>query len=151
MNTRQLNRADRLAGWSAADVLTPPIPAAAAATLPRLARVDDETAPLEYRARCYLDANCAQCHRPGGVRAAFDARILVPLDRQNLIDGPVVSADLGIPNPRVIAPGDRARSMLLQRLSRRHDPFAMPPIGSNTADPAAIDVIGRWVDSLPPR
>jgi mono/diheme cytochrome c family protein len=48
-------------------------------SLPKSASIHDQTATLELRVRSYLDANCAHCHRPGGVRANFDARLETPL------------------------------------------------------------------------
>ena len=42
---------------------------------------------LETRVRSYIDANCSQCHRPGGAYANFDARFTTPLDSQGLIYG----------------------------------------------------------------
>ncbi|MEL7447998.1 MAG: PQQ-dependent sugar dehydrogenase, partial [Pseudomonadota bacterium] len=46
-------------------MLTTPLPAATE-DLHALAAVDDASFPVERRARGYLHANCAGCHRPGG-------------------------------------------------------------------------------------
>jgi mono/diheme cytochrome c family protein len=115
---------------------------------PRLTAVTDATASLEQRARSYLDVNCAQCHRPGGVRSEFDARFETPLERQKLIGGKLVAADLGIPGAVAIAPGDRSRSMIYQRMKRRQDVFNMPPLASHQVDATALEVVGQWIDSL---
>jgi hypothetical protein len=34
-------------------------------------------------------------------------------------------------------------------MQRRRDVFNMPPLASRASDGAALDVIGRWIDSLP--
>ncbi len=47
----------------------------------------------------YLDANCSQCHRPGGTVAYFDARFDTPLEQQSLVDGKVL-IDEGIDRAR---------------------------------------------------
>ena len=96
---------------------------------PKLARLDDPTRSLEDRARSYLDANCAQCHRPRGTVAYFDARYDTPLARQNLIDGPVL-IDERIDHPRVIAPNDIWRSILYMRTDTT-EAFKMPPLARN--------------------
>ncbi len=83
VKTRQMNRAftyptgvtdNQLRAWNHLGLFQPAINDADIANMPTLAAADDPTRGLEDRARSYLDANCAQCHRPGGTVAYFDAR-----------------------------------------------------------------------------
>jgi len=118
---------------------------------PRLVNVTNVAAPLELRARSYLDANCSMCHRPGGVGAFFDARFDTPLPRQNLVNGPVANQlGLGGANQaaKVIVPGATNRSILYRRLSLVGD-NQMPPLGRNLVDTNAAAVLGQWISRLP--
>jgi mono/diheme cytochrome c family protein len=115
----------------------------------RLAGLSDQAASPEHRVRSYLDANCAQCHRPGGARGLFDARFETPLARQNLVNGPVAAADLGFPGAKLVVPGDAVRSVLYQRMIRRHDVYAMPPLASNEVDGQAVAALIEWINGLP--
>lgn len=164
VNTRQLNglpardcveagrkesaNVNQLLLWTRRRMFERDLADTAPAQLPRLAALTDESAPLEYRVRSYLDANCAQCHRPGGVRAEFDARFEVPLSQQKLLTAQLLNADLGIAGPAVVVPGNRERSMLYQRMKRRHDVFNMPPLATNRVDEEALELVGRWIDGL---
>ncbi len=116
--------------------------------LDRLRAVSDRGASLEQRVRSYLDANCAHCHRPGGARGLFDARFDVPLARQNIVNGEVAAADLGMAGAKVVAPGDLGKSMLYQRMNRRRDVFNMPPLASREVDQEAVGAVGEWINSL---
>jgi uncharacterized repeat protein (TIGR03806 family) len=154
VNTRQLNRTcggaaeNQLLAWGRLGLFEAPPAAADPVKLPRLFAVTDEQAPLAERVRSYLDANCSQCHRPGGVRAPFDARFEVPLAKQNLLGTALLAADLGVLGARVVVPGDRARSMLYQRMRRRQDVFDMPPLATHLVDEQAVELVGRWIDGL---
>jgi uncharacterized repeat protein (TIGR03806 family) len=117
--------------------------------LRRLVPVTDQAAPLEQRVRSYLDSNCAQCHRPGGARAEFDARLDTPLQLQKLIGGPLIGADLGVPGARVVTPGAPERSMIYLRMSRRQGVFNMPPLATNVVDADAVAAVAAWIRSLP--
>jgi glucose/arabinose dehydrogenase len=110
--------------------------------------VADSSAGLEDRVRSYLDSNCAQCHRPGGVRAFFDARFTTPLPAQGLIRGEL-EVPYFDPGDRVIVPGDLARSILKVRHGTTGT-LKMPPIAKNLVDEQAAQVIGDWILSLPP-
>ena len=113
----------------------------------RLVSVTNTAAPLQLRVRSYLDANCAQCHRPGGVEAFFDARFDTPLAKQNLINGPIADA-LGISGAKIIVPRDIAKSILLRRISVL-GASQMPPLAKNVVDTKAVTVVADWIKSLP--
>ena len=113
----------------------------------RLTRPDDRDRPIEDRARSYLDANCAHCHRPGGAAADFDARIVTPLAQQNLI-GASARINLGIASAKQVAPNDPWRSMIAARLATL-ETTKMPPLGHEAVDHEGLAVLREWIASLP--
>jgi uncharacterized repeat protein (TIGR03806 family) len=155
VNTRQINRPgqqsagveqNQLREWNRAGLFATRIADEEFAALPRLAAADDRTRSVEDRARSYLDANCAQCHRPGGTVAGFDARYETPLDAQALVEGRVL-IDQGIDRARIIAPHDPWRSMALLRMDTTDD-IRMPPLARQTVDSSGVGIIRDWVLSL---
>lgn len=156
VKTRQLNRTftfpsgvtdNELRAWNHVGLFEPKLNEAELRDFPQLAGADDTTRSLEDRARSYLDANCAQCHRPRGTVAYFDARYDTPLARQNLIGGPVL-IDERIDNPRIIAPHDIWRSILFMRTDTL-EAFKMPPLARNTIDVEGMSLLRQWIESLP--
>ena len=118
------------------------------ATFDKLAALGDPAASLEKRARSYLDANCASCHRPGGVQAFWDARFDTPLPQQGLLYG-ILASNLGDPTARVMVPQDLTRSALHRRASSV-GPIQMPPLARNRVDTTGMDVLAQWIGSLAP-
>ena len=126
VNTRQLNGkgGHPLVDWSRAGKFGKPLDAGALADLPRLVALDDPSARPEEKVRSYLDVNCAHCHRPGGVRARFDAR--AEADPAAGLIGGEPQHPLGLAGSRLIAPGDVSRSLLQP-----------PPVERRPGDPDA--------------
>jgi len=126
---------------------TTPLPGPAS-SLPAMTDPADASASLSDRARSYLHTNCAQCHRPGGPTPVnMDLRYTTSLANTNACDVVPLNGDLGIAGARLIAPGDSARSIVINRASRR-DSHGMPPLGSNLADPFGGSLLSNWIDSL---
>ncbi len=116
--------------------------------LPRLARWDDASAPLELRVRSYLDVHCAACHQPGGAsRGLYDARFSTPLDRAGILNGPLAAGDLGISGAKVVVPGDPEKSILYQRL-KTTDFFRMPPVQYHNETAPILPLVEEWIRSL---
>jgi uncharacterized repeat protein (TIGR03806 family) len=158
VKTRQLNHEydypsgvtdNELRTWSHLGLLDATLQPEQLPKFATLAAADDETRGLEDRARSYLDANCSQCHRPGGTVAYFDARYSTPLGDQGLIDGPVL-IDQGIDRPRIIAPHDIWRSIAYMRMNTVGD-IRMPPLARETIDAKGVALLGQWINSLPGR
>ncbi len=155
VKTSQMNRVERygfaveqnqLQALSEAGFFRAPLTHAEIAAAPRLVALEQTEVDLEARVRSYLDANCANCHLPGGVRSNFDARFETPLAKTRLIDG-LLQKDFGHPDARVVKPREAFKSMLVLRLlDATHK---MPPVGAGERDLAAIDALCRWIDSLP--
>ena len=156
--TRQMNRELRYADgltenqlrhWNRLGLFSPALADASIASLPALARPDDASRTLADRARSYLDANCAHCHRPGGTVANFDARYDTPPAQQNIIDGPVL-IDEGVDRARVVSPHDPWRSIMLMRLDTNGD-LRMPPLARKTIDTQGVALLRQWVEDMPGR
>ncbi len=110
--------------------------------------VADSAASLDARARAYLSINCASCHQPGGpTPVSLDLSFGTPLVDTGALDTAPSAGDLGLASARIIAPGDRARSVLWERM-RRLDGDRMPPVGSHVVDELGVALIGDWIDTL---
>jgi hypothetical protein len=122
---------------------------AAPSAYPALADPYAAGADPAVAARTLLDGNCSHCHRPGGTApGSMDLRDETPLAAMGVVGAPPLSGDLGIPGAEIVAPGERARSVLYERM-RRLDGTHMPP-PSRRIDQAGSEIIGVWIDSLPP-
>lgn len=76
-----------------------------------------------------------------------DLRFATPLAKTGACDAPPGHGALGIADPRIIAPGDPARSVLLARI---RDPGSenMPPGAGFLIDQEGVALIVAWIGSL---
>lgn len=156
-NTRQFNKDHDYTGTGVTDnqlrafnhvgMFDTALNEATISTYDKLAHVNQISETLEKRARSYVDTNCANCHRPGGVPALWDARYDTPLANQGIIYGSVNNT-LGLVNPRVIVPQSTDRSMMYHR-TNRVGANQMPPIGRNLVDEVGVKLLADWINSLP--
>jgi uncharacterized repeat protein (TIGR03806 family) len=136
--------ANQLTALSEAGYLDLDVPAGA---LPAYPDPADADAPVGERARAYLEANCAMCHRPGGhANARIDLRAATAIAETGLCDTEPDQGDLGIPGARLVAPGAPARSVLLERVARRGED-QMPPLATTRVDPTAAALLESWIEA----
>lgn len=109
----------------------------------------NSSAEVNSRARSYLHANCAHCHRRhGGGTAAIELPFELPLAETRAIGVRPTQGTFGIPGAAVIAPGDPLRSVLFYRmakLGRGH----MPHLGPSLVDEHGLRLIHDWISQLP--
>jgi uncharacterized repeat protein (TIGR03806 family) len=116
--------------------------------LPKIADYRDEKADINDRARAYLHANCSHCHRKwGGGNAEFQLLATLPLKDLGVIDVKPGQGNFDLNDPRVLVPGDPARSMIHHRMTRL-GLGRMPHIASNVVDEPAVKLIGEWIKQL---
>ena len=116
--------------------------------LPRLANpFGDES--VEARARAYLHANCAHCHRNGGGGSAY-LHLAYDLSHKDLraIGSRPTQGTFGIAQAEVIAPGDPFRSTLYLRMAKL-GPGHMPHLGAREIDRQGLALIHDWIRQLP--
>ena len=114
----------------------------------RLVDPHDETADLDDRARSYLHANCAHCHRfGGGGTAVIDLRVEAPLDEMRLIGTRPTQGAFRIPGAALVAPGRPTHSVLYYRTAKLGR-GRMPYTGSQIVDQRGIALLADWIQHL---
>jgi len=106
---------------------------------------------VEAFARSYLHVNCAHCHRfgGGGGQVVLELDYDKSLKDTGILDVRPKQGDFGLPDARLVAPGDPFRSVLLYRMAR-FGPGRMPHVGSERPDPRALNYLMRWIRGLSP-
>lgn len=106
------------------------------------------TAPLDDRARSYLDANCSHCHGDGG--SAASTRLYWDLEHTSGPNLPVCRSTPDIDGrDRVLVPGHPEQSAFLARM-HSNDPFLRMPRGpTHVPDGKGIGVLSAWVSAMP--
>lgn len=130
-------------------LLNPAIDEAGISNDTRFASLTNSSASLEERFRSYMDANCAECHRPGASGVTTDCRYETPLARQNLINTPASRGNFGYDNARIIVPGDVQKSILWDRMNTTNPVVKMPSLARNLVDSNAVQLTADWIKSLP--
>ncbi len=107
-------------------------------------------APLESRARSYLDANCSHCHGEGGSAERTD--LFWGLELTGPAEMPACRPTSDVDGrDRVIVPGHPDQSEFLARMRSLKPRVHMPRGPSLTPDQAGIALLSAWVSSLPAR
>lgn len=116
----------------------------------RLVNPHDDKAELELRARSWLHANCASCHREhGGGSVPLMVNAEMPASEMRAIDEKLTRGDYGMSDARVIAPGLPGSSVLLHRIAKSGGGH-MPMIGAREVDVQGLQLLANWVRSLSP-
>lgn len=111
------------------------------------ALVTDLDAPVDLRARTWLAANCAHCHRRrGGGSVTIKMDLATTLEDSDLL-APPEKGSFGISDAALISPGDPYRSILYYR-SVTSGIGHMPMIGARTPDPTGTRLLHDWITTL---
>lgn len=149
--TRQLDRDGQLEDLDARGLLAPsPAPIAERA---RLTDPRDEAAPLDDRARAYLEGNCAHCHNATAAAQSTGLRLEVettaPIDlgvcRSPFSAGPGTGG-----RAFDIVPGHPEQSILIFRVSSTEPELKMPEGPTRTSDAFGVSLLTAWIAAMTP-
>ncbi|URW75029.1 hypothetical protein M9980_10710 [Sphingomonas donggukensis] len=143
---RNLNDGARLQALVAAKLLD-----RAPAGAPRLARWDDAAAPVEARARAYLEVNCAHCHNARG--AASNSGLWLDWQQADAVargigKRPVAAGRGSGGRDFDIDLGHPERSILTYRMESTEPGVAMPELGRATVHAEGVALLNGWIAGM---
>lgn len=118
---------------------------------PRIARWDD-AAPLDARARAYLEINCAHCHNPAG--AASNSGLFLDWRQSDrtalgISKRPVAAGRGSGGRDFAIQPGAPDASILIYRMESTDPGIAMPELGRATVHKEGVALVREWIAEMP--
>ncbi len=123
----------------------------AAAQLPHVADATDAKAPLEARARAYLDVNCGHCHSRTGPAITsglwLDAPTNDPL-KLGLCKQPIAAGKGTGDRLYDVMPGDADASIIAYRMDSDDPSVMMPEVGRAVVHREGVALIREWINAL---
>jgi uncharacterized repeat protein (TIGR03806 family) len=112
---------------------------------------DTDSAPINLRARAYLDVNCSHCHNSSG--SARNSGLFLGYDQKDPYRIGVckipVAAGSGAGGLKYdIVPGKPDSSILLHRINSTEPEVRMPEIGRTLIHEEAVELIRIWIEEL---
>lgn len=154
--TRQMNRVvggtnqlDSFAAKGLFDAELPkPYQAALATPFPVQGGSQPSNATIEERARSYLHANCANCHRPDADFPYQDLRYDRTLKEMEICGLDPLKGNGGVDGAQVLFPGKPMQSLLWIRMNSLENRTRMPQIATYVVDQQGLGLISEWITSI---
>jgi hypothetical protein len=155
--TAQMNRVvggkNQIDAWTMLGLFeTPPAkPYKAGLTLPYAGQLGTPPAgaTVDERARSYLHANCAFCHRPDGDFMPLDMRNGTAFKDMGLCNAAPTKGDVGLGNGAVnLKPTDPMNSVMWVRMNSTDNGVSMPQIAKHVVDADAVKLVGDWITGI---
>jgi len=111
----------------------------------------DEAAPLNAKARAYLDINCGHCHMPGGSAdtTGLNLNLTETENRKiGIYKKPVAAGRASEGMKFSIVPGSPEESILLHRMDSLDPGVMMPESGRKLSHSEGVALINDWIISL---
>ena len=111
----------------------------------------DEAAPLNAKARAYLDINCGHCHMPGGSAdtTGLNLNLTETENRKiGIYKKPVAAGRASEGMKFSIVPGSPEESILLYRMDSLDPGVMMPESGRKLSHSEGVALINDWIISL---
>jgi len=105
------------------------------------------SATVTERARSYLHANCAFCHRPDGEFNSVDLRYDTAFKDTGLCNAVPAKGTEGVENATNLTPGHPELSTTWSRMQTLGK-ARMPPLASAVVDDQALDLVSAWIKSI---
>lgn len=154
--TRQMNRVvnganqlDTLAALGLFDVApSQPYQGALVTPYPGQLGSPPDSATTENKARSYLHANCAFCHRPDGDFPDLDLRYDTAFADMHVCNAPPQKGDVGVASSTILTPGQPLQSGIWLRMDALPTLGRMPQIGTAQVDTAGVQLVGDWINGI---
>ncbi|PHR13584.1 MAG: hypothetical protein COA41_17990 [Sphingopyxis sp.] len=111
----------------------------------------ESSAPLNARARGYLDVNCAHCHNING--SASNSGLFLTYEettpvRLGIKKRPVAAGRGSGTHDFDIAPGDPDDSIMIYRLNSLEPGISMPEVGRTTVHAEGVALLREWIAGM---
>jgi len=105
------------------------------------------SATVEQKARSYLHANCAFCHRPDGEFKSVDLRYDTSFKDTLLCNAIPAKGTQGVENATNLTPGHPELSTIFLRMNTLAK-GRMPPLASAVLDQDALAIVSDWIKGI---
>lgn len=135
-----------VAEWTARGILR-----GAPEAVPKVARWDDAASgTIAERARAYVDANCAHCHREGGEARTSGLYLGLDVADPELLGRckPPVAAGRAAVVQFDVSPGKPDDSLLIHRVESTEPQVMMPEIGRSVVHREGAELLRAWIAGM---